>query len=61
MQNLVNANNPRADFRTGETRGARYEVSTSKSEANGNTEREGNPRQRISGRVKDKAEIFVLN
>ncbi len=33
-----------ADFRTGETRGARYEVSTSESEVNGNTEREGNPR-----------------
>ena len=31
----------RADFLTGVTLGARYEVSTSKSKANDNTEREG--------------------
>lgn len=35
-----------ADFRTGETRGARHEVSKCESTANDSVEREGNPRKR---------------
>ena len=38
-----------ADFRTGETRGARHEMSRSDSAANDSVEREGNPRKRRTG------------